>query len=161
MTAEHAHGGRQIDNPTTHHEESDVNVRSVVAFGIALTVVAIVLHVAVWLLLRYDERSSGRAAPAYGVSATQPAELPAMPQLQTNPRQDLRALRAQEDAILSTYGWAERNAGAVRIPIDQAMKLTLQRGLPARNAPEPPAATSSGDANSGRIIGAVRQGERR
>jgi hypothetical protein len=30
----------------------------------------------------------------------------------------------------------DRNGGIVRIPIDEAMKLTLQRGLPSRQAPE-------------------------
>jgi hypothetical protein len=154
---EHAHSGREIDNPTTHHEESDVNVRGVVGFAVALVIVALVLHVAVYLLYRFYARGAENLRPDYPMSVQQQDELPAMPRLQTNPRQDLRDLRAQEDAILSTYGWADRNAGEVRIPIDQAMKLTLQRGLPARNAPEPPAATSSGDANSGRIVGALKK----
>jgi len=58
--------------------------------------------------------------------------VPPEPRLQTNPRQDLSDLRAREDQTLSSYGWVDRNAGVVRIPIDQAIKLTLERGLPAR-----------------------------
>ena len=34
--------------------------------------------------------------------------------------------------MLDSYGWVDKNAGVVRIPIDEAMKLTLERGLPAR-----------------------------
>ena len=34
--------------------------------------------------------------------------------------------------MLNGYSWVDRNAGVVRIPIDEAMKLTVQRGLPAR-----------------------------
>jgi len=45
-------------------------------------------------------------------------------------------MRAREDEILTTYGWVDRNAGIVRIPIDAAMKLTLERGLPARSENE-------------------------
>ena len=38
--------------------------------------------------------------------------------------------------MLGSYGWVDKNAGVVRIPIDAAMKLTLERGLPARTEPK-------------------------
>ena len=41
---------------------------------------------------------------------------------------ELRALRAQEDARLSGYGWVDQAKGEVRIPIDQAMKLLVEGG---------------------------------
>ena len=66
------------------------------------------------------------------LAADQQTRLPPEPRLQTNPREDLRLLREQEDAILKSYGWVDRPAGVVRIPIEEAMKLTVQRGLPAR-----------------------------
>jgi len=34
--------------------------------------------------------------------------------------------------VLSTYGWTDKNAGVVRIPIDRAMELQLERGFPTR-----------------------------
>ena len=37
-----------------------------------------------------------------------------------------------QDAALRSYGWVDKNAGIVRIPIDEAIRLTLQRGLPTR-----------------------------
>ena len=40
--------------------------------------------------------------------------------------EDLRDLRAREDEMLDSYGWVDRNAGIVRIPIDEAMRLTLR-----------------------------------
>ena len=58
--------------------------------------------------------------------------MPPEPRLQTNPRQDLRDLRAARRRVLKSYGWVDKNAGVVRIPIDEAMKLTVERGLPAR-----------------------------
>lgn len=151
----HAHSAHEFDNPATHHEESDVDVRGILGFGVALVIVAVVMYLAVWLLMRYYAHELPNARPDYPMAVEQQDAMPAKPQLQTNPRQDLRDLRAQEDAVLSTYGWADRNTGDVRIPIDQAMKLTLQRGLPARNVPAPFGPTSSGDSNSGRIIGAL------
>ena len=44
----------------------------------------------------------------------------------------LKDFRAKEDAILTTYGWADQNAGLVRIPIDRAKELVLERGFPTR-----------------------------
>jgi hypothetical protein len=51
------------------------------------------------------------------------------------------ALRREEDAILTTYGWVDRQAGVVRIPIDVAMKQVLEEGFPVRQPDSaPPAA---------------------
>jgi hypothetical protein len=54
--------------------------------------------------------------------------------LQVNAPGDLARLRAEEGATLSTYGWVDRAAGTVRIPIDRAMRLLLERGLPGAGA---------------------------
>ena len=53
-----------------------------------------------------------------------------------NPRQDLRDLRAQEDELLNSYSWADKDAGTVRIPISEAMKLVVERGFPVQE-PKP------------------------
>ncbi len=50
----------------------------------------------------------------------------------------LRQLRATEDAALNTYGWVDRKNGKVHIPIERAMQLLLQRGLPIRPADQQP-----------------------
>jgi hypothetical protein len=42
------------------------------------------------------------------------------------------ALRAQQTAGLNSYGWLDRSNRVVRIPIDRAMELILQRGLLTR-----------------------------
>jgi hypothetical protein len=52
------------------------------------------------------------------------------------PREDAHRFHAAEDAVLNGYSWVNRDAGVVRIPIGEAMKLTLQKGLPVRAAPE-------------------------
>ena len=38
----------------------------------------------------------------------------------------------QEEQTLHSYGWVDQQAGVVRIPIDRAMELLAQRGLPTR-----------------------------
>ena len=54
--------------------------------------------------------------------------------MQTSPV-DLAAVREQEDEVLDSYGWVDKGAGVVRIPIERALELVAKRG-PA----EPPAA---------------------
>jgi hypothetical protein len=55
------------------------------------------------------------------------------PQLEVNERTELNGERLREEDTLSTYGWVDQNAGVVRIPIDRAMDLLAQRGLPVRS----------------------------
>jgi hypothetical protein len=54
------------------------------------------------------------------------------PQLETNERTELNSVRLREEDVLSTYDYVDRNAGTIRIPIDRAMDLLVQRGLPVR-----------------------------
>jgi len=50
--------------------------------------------------------------------------------LQTAPTDELRAHRAQEEALLTGYGWVDRDNAIARIPIERAMELVARRGLP-------------------------------
>ena len=120
-------------NPGVHHETTDVNISAIILSGVALMVSAVLISFVVWVLFKYFEsREARRLAPEYPLAATQEIRVPPEPRLQTNPREDLQDLRAQENQILNSYGWIDKNTGVVRIPIDEAMKLVVQRGLPAR-----------------------------
>jgi hypothetical protein len=108
-------------------------VAGVLGFGAGLIVAAALVHFSVWLLFMYfSTREAQRVAPQYPLATGQIERLPPEPRLQTNPREELRDMRAQEDAILGSYAVVDKDAGVVRIPIDEAMKLIVQRGLPAR-----------------------------
>ena len=116
-----------------HHETSDVNIRPILTFGAGLIVACVCINFIVWLLFTYFSVRESRQVPAvYPLATRQENRLPPEPRLQTQPREDLRELRAREDEILTSYGWLDKNAGVVRIPIDRAMKMTVERGLPVR-----------------------------
>ncbi len=124
-----------VNEELVHREESDVDVRGLFAFAASLALVVVFVCFAVWLLFQfYAARESRKTTPEFPLAIEQGNRLPPEPRLQTNPRQDLSDLRSQEEQLLTSYGWVDKNAGLVRIPIDQAMKLTLQRGLPTRQA---------------------------
>jgi len=54
------------------------------------------------------------------------------PQLEIDERTELDTSRLNEEQTLNSYGYIDQKAGTVRIPIDRAMDLIAQRGLPAR-----------------------------
>jgi len=142
------HHDQEIDNPQVEHEESDVDIRAIFNFAIGLFAVAAVVHIVIYFLfVLFANREAGTdTVRAYPLSVGRQNRLPPEPRLQTKPKQDLRDLRAAEDAILNGYHWIDRNAGVVGIPVSEAMKLTLQRGLPSRPAAQAPSATGNGAA---------------
>lgn len=123
------------DNPDVSHEVSDVNIRMILALAVGLIIAAIVIHIALYWLLEYYKERSARRQPAI---STMPVEeqIPPPPRLQVSPQTDLAELRAAEEKQLQTYGWADRDKRIVRIPVDRAMELVAERGLPARNQAE-------------------------
>lgn len=111
------------------HEHQDVNVRAVALFGFGLLATIVVVLVAIMgLLVHLASKPAGTTGPLADVPLTPPE-----PRLQVSPQEDLQKLRAAEDALLNGYGWVDRSAGIVRIPIDRAIELLAQRGLPARS----------------------------
>jgi hypothetical protein len=116
-----------------HHERSDINVTGVLLFGLGLVAVAAIVHLLIWVLFGYfSSREAIRGTREYPLAAARENQVPPEPRLQTHPREDLRDLRDREEAVLTSYGWVDKNAGLVRIPIEEAMKIVVQRGLPAR-----------------------------
>ena len=121
-------------NTAVSHETSDVNIRAILGFGAALLAIAVAVHLLIYGLFGYFDSREGVQGPVeYPLAASQGHREPPEPRLQTDPRQDLADMRAKEDDLLQSYGWVDKNAGVVRIPIEAAMKLTLERGLPARS----------------------------
>ena len=134
---EHHENPENLVNPDVSHETSDVNIRAILAFGAALIAIAVAVHVLIYGLYGYFDSREGVQAPLeYPLAASQGHHEPPEPRLQTDPRQDLADMQAKEDEQLQSYGWVDKNAGVVRIPIEDAIRLTLQRGLPARTEPK-------------------------
>jgi hypothetical protein len=134
-----------------------------VQFAIWLTVSAIAVHIGIWFIFGLFVDLHDRAgAPEFPLAIEQGPRLPAGPRLQAQPANEIYQFRLQEEAALRSYGWIDRNAGTVRIPIADAMRLTVERGLPTRVEPGPgETAEAPGlmptDASAGRIMERRRQ----
>ena len=111
------------------HEPFDVAARPVLLAAAALAVVLLLVSGGQLVLLRWFDRRD-LAAEAPPAPLAEPRTAPE-PRLLPDPRAALLELRAEEDALLHTYGWVNREAGIVRIPIDRAIDV-LAKKAPAR-----------------------------
>ncbi|HYL82447.1 MAG TPA: hypothetical protein VEU07_16635 [Candidatus Acidoferrum sp.] len=96
--------------------------------GLVVTVIVVFLLMG-WLFGYYQASASRNQVQPSPLAESRP--VPAGPLLQVTPQQDLRAMRTEEEARLRSFGWVDRPAGVVRIPIDRAITLLVERGLPA------------------------------
>jgi hypothetical protein len=173
--AEHAHrhgalGYRSPDDqyletpPGSSYEHTDAHVEPVVRFAIWLVVSAIVVVVGVaamyWLMIRDAEEPA--STQEYPLAVNAPQRLPPKPRLQQFPPNELYEFRMKEEAELHSYGWVVKDAGTVRIPIQDAMRLMLERGAYTsrpQNASAPPAQVDMfpSGASSGRVMETRKQ----
>ncbi len=115
------------------HETRDVRLGPIVWSAIAFfLLVAIGFVIALPTLHFFADEEARTSPPPNPLVASAARQVPPEPRLQGNPLDDLRALRAAEEQTLTTYAWVDKNAGVVRIPIERAMQLLVERGLPAR-----------------------------
>jgi len=145
--------------PGSTYEHTDAHVRPMVQFAIWLVVSAVIVHVGLaamyWLLVR--ESTERVDTQRYPLAVNTPTRLPAEPRLQQFPRNELYDFRTKENEQLHSYGWVDKNAGTVHIPIDDAMRLMLERNiLTSRpqnpNTPASAADVFPSDSSSGRVL---------
>src|ERR1051326_3497648 len=74
-----------IRNVEVTHEKSDVSVRGVLMFVVALTIAAIAIHVGMWVLFRYFSAQEARAPQPGPMALSGEDRLPQGPRLQAAP----------------------------------------------------------------------------
>jgi cytoskeletal protein RodZ len=117
-------------NESVAYERKDVNAWAIFWIGVVMIVAAVIIHTGVWWLFdAFDRREAQKGRPPATLVQTQRPETP-VPRLQTNAPADLNTLRTAENNELESYGWIDQQKGIVRIPVEQAMTLLVERGLP-------------------------------
>ena len=108
------------------HEREDVNVSSLRRFLLLAIVIIAVIQVGVWWLYQYfrnqDQRRDVRRTL---VEVRSP--IPPEPRLQVNAQTDFQEYLRKQKETLKSYGWVSRAEGKVRIPIDRAMQLVVEK----------------------------------
>lgn len=137
MSEHHSDGA---ENPDVRFEEKDVRASAILKFAVYLLLATIaVLFLMQRLYVGFARHEASQQPPA-PIMHTPPDRQPPLPRLQQLPTRDLEEMRERESAALSSYSWVDPPSGIVRIPIDEAMRLVIERGLPVRGAEPPPAA---------------------
>jgi hypothetical protein len=149
-----SHGPKEID-ASAGYEQTDVKVTGIVVFLTALAIFVAVAGVLSWgigkLINAHMNKEDGPTSKwATTADVRELGNLPSSPELQNKiaemtkgfptPRlqtddgnQDVADLHAREDLLLENYTWVDGPQGSprrVRIPIERAMELIAQRGLP-------------------------------
>jgi hypothetical protein len=144
------------------YEHTDANAWLTAKFLFWLAASAVIIHVGIGVIYELMIRQSMELEQPYPLAAGQEERLPPAPRLQQFPANELYQFRRTEQDLLDHYGWMNREAGLVHIPIDQAMRLTLERGVLQSATPDPAQpATVSGfipaDSSAGRTMERRRQ----
>jgi hypothetical protein len=113
------------------YETRVMSVSVVTWFGVGLIVSAIAIFLAVAGLYGHFKRQHPSRESSSRI-AFDVHTIPPPPQLQANPAFDLERFNVVEDARLNSYGWIDKKTGIIRIPIERAMDLIAERGLPTR-----------------------------
>jgi hypothetical protein len=162
-----------ITNPDVAHEESDVAVRPLLWFVGGLTFFTLIVCLAMLLMFKYFQgREESQELAASPLARQGEERLPPEPRLQLAPgwqvtsddgrRQNLSysadnaghvpqpwseyiAVSDEWKREAEGYGWADQQAGTVRVPIEQAMRVYLerQRAKQQASAPQPPPAAGA------------------
>ena len=145
------------------YEHTDAAVGPVAKFLFWLFIAAIITHfgLAGVYKLMIDQGVTAEASERrYPLAANEERPVPPVPRLQQFPRNELYTFRNEERDRLQSYGWESKAAGTVHIPIEEAMKLMVERGLPAQvtDAAQPAVVgMMPADSSSGRTLEKRRQ----
>jgi len=157
-----------ITNPDVAHEESDVAVRPLLWFVGGLTFFTIVVCLAMLLLFKFfQSREESLELPASPLARQGDERLPPEPRLQLAHGWEVRTDDGRRHNLsytaenvgnvpqpwseylivndewrreIENYGWADQQAGTVRVPVEHAMRVYLQRRASGQPPPAPPAA---------------------
>jgi len=144
--------GMEVPDAAAGYERSDVRVKGVVVFMVAMGIFVVVTALLSYgigkVLFAHMKKEDGpKSKWATMMDLRSLGNLPNNPELQKKmetvtqqfpaPRlqtddgsQDVADLHEREDLLLENYSWVNQAQGKVRIPIERAMALIAQSGLP-------------------------------
>ena len=139
----HGHAGHGVE-----FEHEDLGSRGIFGFMIGLAITGVVIYFIITgmytFLDKYEQSQMTSSSPL--VKAEDAAKVGARrvtkdyvekkftdngaPLLEVDERSQLHQFVLDQEKQLHSYGWVDEKAGVAHIPIERAMELTAQRGLP-------------------------------
>ncbi len=130
-----------IHNVGVSHEEKDMSLGGIGKFVLHLIALVTLSALIVYGMFRYftsrEQRIEQREQKSTLLKRDregkkEPEEMFPEPRLQRQPIPDLKQFREEEMKKLEGYNWVDKTQGIVSIPIDEAEKKLLEKGLPHR-----------------------------
>ncbi|MFY9560801.1 MAG: hypothetical protein WAQ52_11255 [Terriglobales bacterium] len=144
------------NQPMSNHdgfEHEDLSSSGAFYFLASLALLGLVIYLIVFGMYRFLGSYERAHQPPLSPMATPQADTRTVthedtqtfpqPRLEESERTQLRQFIEDQDRKLATYDWVDKNRGTVQIPIERAMELIVQRGLPVRPQGSTAAQTSA------------------
>jgi hypothetical protein len=146
------------ENSTGHgnYERQDLQPSGILYFLLSLVVVTALCMFALKGLYAFLDHREKAGQPAVNplitnippdtqhVAPGYPQTVFPSPKLEEDERGQLNGFLTNEENTLYTYGWVDEKAGKIHIPIERAVDLLVQRGLPVRAQGAATAASAAG-----------------
>jgi hypothetical protein len=145
----------ELRHPETEFEHEDLSAGGILGFLAGLAITGFVIHiilVGMYVYLdTYQKKHEPEGSPLVRRTGKEDMRQPTpeiankfpLPRLEVNERNEIYAFRRKEEETLNTYA-VDPKTGVVHIPIERAMQLVAQRGLPVA-AQSPQAAKKPGE----------------
>jgi len=134
------------DHPRPQHEpaefDSEIHVRAIFGVLAGLVLLVALSFAGMWTFSKVlKARSVARdpePLPVAEANAPRPRPRAA---LQADPTADMAKFAKEEEAAVTSYAWVDRANGVAQIPVERALEIVAERGLPVP-PPLPDAAAS-------------------
>ena len=152
-----------VTPPGSTYEHTDAHTWLIAKFMFWLLVTAVITHFGLGFMyqMMIEQGQRLEEGEIRFPLAGEERRLPPVPRLQQSPANEIVDYRRNELQLLDNYGWQNREMGTVHIPISEAMRLVVERGLPSRpQDPAQPTETEGlmpADSSSGRTMQQRRQ----
>ncbi|TNF71888.1 MAG: hypothetical protein EP299_10665 [Acidobacteria bacterium] len=168
--SEHEHN--QVNGSGDKPLDRDLNLKGILLFSLGIVLLMVVATAAMYFFtVEVSDRDKARDAPPTPILQEAIDEgvplVPPDPRLQPQPRattglvdrgispdretapnEEMRRFLAEEEQDLASYGWVDEGNGIARIPIDRAMELIVEQGLP-ETTPQPTADNAGEEGSDG------------
>jgi hypothetical protein len=143
MSTESHNTGQAPRHTDVAFEERDIKVGPIYGYLLALAAATIAaLVICVYILRLTADFTSTTDAPPPPSRISHQKELPPEPRLQgfgfpgqqADPQADLRKKIREDMEANEKLEWVDRSGGIVQIPVKDAMKIIVEKGLPGASA---------------------------
>lgn len=121
---------RSLQEGGAGYERQDLSPRAIALFGVVLAIVIVLSAGVVTLFQIYAASRYTRRQPPRPLVAVRPEAVE--PRLQIDAPVELRTMREAEERMLNSYRWVDPQTETVQIPVERAIEILAQKGLPAR-----------------------------